>query len=105
VPVGHFQYNEQCEGLERNISFAQERALEQAEVDSNGTWPGEQEHDGYSVNEAGMPIGGVSLILLLLFFNIFSFFNASFFRIIPNYFKKPDCSQLRGCSFISCREM
>lgn len=38
-------YGDHLDQLERNISLVQERALEQADVDSVGTWPGDHEQD------------------------------------------------------------
>ena len=49
------EYGDHLDQLERNISLVQERALEQAEVDSLGTWPGdhdqENDHDQEQTDE------------------------------------------------------
>lgn len=39
------EYNDHLDQLERNISLVQERALEQADVDSLGTWPGDHDQE------------------------------------------------------------
>lgn len=43
------EYSDYLDQLERNISLVQERALEQADVDSLGTWPGD--HDQENEND------------------------------------------------------
>jgi len=54
-----FQYGDHLTQLERSISLVQERALEQAEIDSIGTWLGGEE-ENYTIVETDHLRGGVS---------------------------------------------
>lgn len=61
------EYDEHLTQLERNISIVQERALEQAEIDSIGTWLGGDE-ENYTINEqenrdgpSGSPFGKTNM--------------------------------------------
>jgi hypothetical protein len=53
-----FQYGDHLTQLEKSISLVQERALEQAETDSYGTWLGGEE-ENYTIVETDHLQGGV----------------------------------------------
>ena len=52
--------------LEQSISLVQERALEQAEIDSIGTWLGGEE-ENYTIVETDHMHGGVSRLFQLIY--------------------------------------
>ncbi|KAJ1525331.1 hypothetical protein ONE63_010152 [Megalurothrips usitatus] len=49
------EYGDHLDQLEKNISIVQERALEQADVDSLGTWPGDHDQENENDQEPTEP--------------------------------------------------